>query len=1006
MPRRLDAQARSPRGDRARRRGARLALGALLLLLAAPAQAAPEEGEEAEAEAIEEQAEAPEQILAELLKELESVASTLTTTVTLEPLEFQDTATVAPELPPPAEPERPAPKERVLNLVFSGAGAGLGGERFVFSLQEKIAAALEGEELISAHVFHGVLTQGSSILLSPDGRISTVLSFLDGTPVFCEDPRPARILSEGGERLIDPGEEAAELAQRLLAKDHHLRASELSVRRCQNASRVPVLLYAPAGKRLAELSWGLEHFEFGRGLRLTLERGGKRTELDLIGFPRNDAARRFRLLDLARRSSEPTLVVDAGSFVDGTSRGRGRLSMLRPLAFEMMSRLKPAALVPGDSELVDGARQLLREAKVARLEYIATNWVTEVPELVLPKSRIKEITTRGGSVRVAFLGVLDPALAGRIPKLASEGVELADPIEAVEAEAERLLRGPRRPDAIFVLTTAGPSVLEALRENLRGVDAIIGGGSMADARVERSMIDLLPQSDAARAPAYVPFSGVGRAQLRFTPRGQPSRLLGINTVYARARPSVEPDPRVLGVLARSRHALYPALEEPIIGGWPDQPLKALSEEQWRTIVCHAVRAHTDADVVLLPALPPAEPLPGPLTELVVSERLSVLDHLEATRIDGEDLADLLRAPPEYVPTICGGDEDKVGGRPISKSQSYRLVTTDRALLLGLGARLLAYADGDLLASSGAAEPIIVDEAPLGLREAVLESLRSQRRGAPAPVHALLEAYPVMPAAWLLLIDGVSLRLERFQGAAASAFSTVPDTLVTAPSSLSVGASADARLSYDDPVLLLELRTRLRYQRLAIGDRPAEETDDALRFALAASLPGVDFATGSLAWMPYGELALDTEFTAGSGAEGETPTDRRAEVSAALGLSLKNGPLDRLRLGGFALRDFSRPTRPTKFGARLDAELSARPGPTRLSARVESSLFGPSASEDRTDLRFRALFEGKIGVRVARHLLVSLLVQGLAFSGAVLETRDPALSLRLGVAIDLTGAFRL
>jgi hypothetical protein len=525
-------------------------------LLAAPAWAAPEE--EADAAAEEEQAQAPEEVLAELLKELESVASTLTTTVTLEPLDFQDTATVAPELPPPAEPERPAPRERVLNLVFSGAGAGLGGERFVFSLQEKIAAALEGEHLSSAHVFHGVLTQGASILLSPDGRISTLLSFLDGTPVFCEDPRPARILSEGGERLIDPGPSAAELMGRLLAKGNHLRASELSVRRCQNASRVEVLLYAPAGKRLAELSWGLEHFEFGRSLRLASSVAG-RLRLDIIGFPRNDAARRFRLLDLARRSSEPTLVVDAGSFVDGTSRGRGRLSMLRPLAFEMMSRLKPAAVVPGDSELVDGARQLLREAKVARLEYIATNWSTEVPELMLPKSRIREVTTRGGTVRVAFLGVLDPALAVRIPKLASEGVELDDPIESVEAEAERLLRGPRRPDAIFVLTTAGPSVLEALRENLRGVDAVIGGGSMADARVERSVLDLLPQGDAARAPAYVPFSGVGRAQLRFTPRGQPSRLLGINTVYARARPSGEPDPRCSGC--------WPAPATPSIRPW-------------------------------------------------------------------------------------------------------------------------------------------------------------------------------------------------------------------------------------------------------------------------------------------------------------------------------------------------------------------------------------------------------------------------------------------------------
>ncbi|MFO0727515.1 MAG: hypothetical protein U1E65_27305 [Myxococcota bacterium] len=960
-----------------------------------------------------EETETPEEVLGHLLEELNSVQSTLTSTVEFEPseLEFSDEE---PEPPRPVEPAKPVPKERVVNLVFSGAGGGLGAERFVFQLHHRLPALLTEEKLTAARVIHGVLIQAGHALVSPDGKIATLLSFLDGTPVYCDDARRVTAVTENGERLIDPGVPPGApgegLAKKLLRSDPHLHTQSLDARRCKNASQVEVILYSPPGHRLAELDWSLGHFEFARALRLQLERDGKAEELDVLGFPKNDAARRFRLLDSARRSNEPTLVVDAGSFVDGTSRGRGRLSMLRPLAFEMLTRLHPSALVPGESELIDGAAQFLKEAKVAKLAYLATNWSAQDPALALPRSIEVRIRTAEGAVRIAFLGLLDPALSVSIPKLVEEEVELTDPVEAAQHEVARLRAQSPPPDAIVVLTTATPALIETLRSELVDVDAIIGSGTPSDARVERSSVELLSPSESSRAGAWIPLSGVGRASLRFSPRGRPSRLIGISTAYARSRLTVEPDPRVVELLARSRRELYPRLDRPLIAAFPGDPLRAISEEEWRRLVCEAVHARTQADVVMLPALPSIDPTPGPLSEIAVSERLSVLDHLAVASLAGEDLLDLLRDPPEYTPLVCGAQtkrtSPKVDGRAIAKGQSYRIVTTDRALLLGLKERLEDGADGDLLALGGV-ENLEEGGEPVSLREAVLSTLRERRAPEAVAIASLLDhdAAP-LPPAWMLLIDGLSLRLERFQGAEASAFSSVPDAQVTAPSSLSLGAAVDARLTYDDPALGAELRTRLRYQRLALGGQEAKETDDAIRLAIAASLPGFDFAIGPARWMPYGELALDTEFTAGSGAADDPTTDRRAEFSAALGLSLKDGPLDRLRVGAFVLRDFARAGGPTKLGPRLDAELTASPGPLRLSAHLESSLYLPSASENQTDLRFRALLEAKVGLHVARYLIFSLLLQGLAFSGAVEATQAPQLSLRFGASIDVGGAFRL
>ena len=110
-----------------------------------------------------------------------------------------------------------------------------------------------------------------------------------------------------------------------------------------------------------------------------------------------------------------TLFVDAGSFVDGNSSVRNdALSLHRPIGFNMLQRLKPAALVPGSTELAGGPTQFLAEARNSNLPYVATNWATKREDLVIPGVLEKTVETEKGLLTIAFLGVIDPSLQNNI----------------------------------------------------------------------------------------------------------------------------------------------------------------------------------------------------------------------------------------------------------------------------------------------------------------------------------------------------------------------------------------------------------------------------------------------------------------------------------------------------------------------------------------------------------------------------------------------------------------
>ena len=421
-------------------------------------------------------------------------------------------------------------------------------------------------------------------------------------------------------------------------------------------------------------------------------------------------------------------------------------------------------------------------------------------------------------------------------------------------------------------------------------------------------------------------------------------------------------------------------------------------------------------MVLLSALPEADPIPGPLTELLTVDRLALRDHLEVHWIPGDRINWLLLKLAGVVPISCGAPlgkkTSKTQGRGIEGQRIYRIVTTDRARQ--------TTAVGGLL--KGAYSPFLLDkpgyrilhderQQPLTLRAAVLSSLRALRERMPPTENylpVLLKRSPNdKPPLWLGRIRRLSLKAERFQGAENDAYSSIPETKATAPSSLTIGTDIDAAIDYSSATLLSDVRVRAAFARLQVKDEDPQESADDLRISSSLSLPGMRIPLGKkIKFMPYTEVLLDSEFTPAE--EEDVRLPRQSELSIALGLSAGRwGPLRRLRLGLLSLRDLAQEDKPLEWGARFEAETFVTFGP-RLSwsTLFDTNVFGDTLEDDASDLRFKTQIDSRVSMPLARWLSVSVYGQAFLFRGRIDETRDLGASFTGGLALDIAGAFEL
>ena len=828
-------------------------------------------------------------------------------------------------------------------IVYTGGSGGVGAAKYNFELLRALDAmeGSKGLKLEEVQTIHGALAWHQLVLWAEDGTVASAVRFLEATGQQCEPGAPVSALVSAPEIAIaeEDGAWMAEISGRPTTPFARMHCA---------AGADHVVLAGPADALSAPISFELKQWEFRRAIQGRLLYEGVERHFTSVGQPLQELSRTFtearRLLD----ETPGALYVDAGDLLDGASSvADGALSLHRPTDLLAASRLGPAALVPGNNELMAGAKAFIQEVQGKGLTYVATNWRSQDPALALPASVTRLVATPEGDLTISFLGVLDPAMAAYIPALAAEGVSLTEPVVALQAEVDRLRALDAPPDAIVLLTTADAALLAQVRKQVRGVDVLIGDPTFATLRLKQEAVTLRPLSRTAKGAAITaPMDGLAVLDLGF--EGPDRTLVSVSVTPVLAPASLPADPEILGRITEVRARVYPSLDHPLLDA--PEPTEPLPQALWEAVVCEAVRERTHADTVLIRALPPAPRSPGPLTEMMVADALAMLDVLELHRVPGERMEVFLGQALGEAPVTCGATPGtlypRARGRFLEGSRSYRVVTTDRTRL------------------------------------------------SPREVSPL----------WLLRLDTLSLSGARFVGVGDDTFAAVPETLATAPSSSALSAAADLSLAFGSARLEHDLRFRGAFGLLAYdGADPTETADDAL-ISTSLALPRFTWpGAGPLRLMPYSELRLDSELTPTEG------NPRQADLSLLFGVSgAKSSNVRGLHLGAFVNEDLSGGPG-VEPGLRLDFATWFPFGSgdvARLSTLGDLQWFAHTSHDDASDLSVRAAGTVKLGLPLAWWLDLSVYASGFAIRGRVPETAAWGLSQTVGVSIDANRAFEL
>ncbi len=884
-----------------------------------------------------------------------------------------------------------------LTLIYTGAARGIERDVYQYNLAPALERSLQEASVRSVRMDHGVLAQGAHLLWADDHTWDTVNGFLDAGDPTC-GPSTMGFASMTETDLLWAPSVPVQVDEHPLVP--------VVVRSCEAGGHE--VTWLRTGEEQGEPLWNLEAFDVREGVVVDTEQG---TAM-LVGLPRQEASRRFQRIAYLRSKHPEALFVDAGNFVDGASLAHEDvLSPYRALGFDMLRRLYPDALVPGELELASGPARFLEEA--AWLPYVATNWSSEDPSLELPDHLWMKVPSEDRAWNVLLLGIIDPVVAVRLPELQRQGVTLADPLEATQEVLERVRKERGEPDAIILLSDGSPQLLGELRQKVRGVDVMLGDRTGATYRVVEDTVAFRQTSrEVKAAPVTLPMDGVAVAQLDLVPRKGVSRVRMMPSLVLATDPR---DHAITSQVSALRAATYPQLSGVLVPGGLQGVLRPPDEQTWDKLVCEAVRHVAEADVAVIRRPEPPSDTVGPLTALKVARLLPGQVQVERHRVDGDRMKNVLHQLASDQLVACGADlgslSPVVRGRSVQTDRTYWVASTDTTRLTTVA--------GPILDGGSAGLPlqlpkrtVVTDErgAELTLQKAVMDQLEVWKGQGRLP-EVMQRTPRDQQREWMFRINRLGLNLSGFKGMNQEPLSQIPDTLVTSRSSFTLGGEFEGRIEYSSVPLTWDARLRARYASTYISGEEPSETADELSLSTALAAPVWAFVVrDAVRVSPYGQLLFESEFTANEDAEGNK-LPFRSNAFVTMGMATNRYKwLSFSRLGFFVGQSLSQiDDKGADWGGRFEAETRLdllRPASLQWTTFWDVRLYGDTPVQNDSDLRFRGLFETRLSLRLIRWMQASTWLQTLAVRGRVPENDVWGVSLTIGVSIELATAFQL
>jgi 5'-nucleotidase/UDP-sugar diphosphatase len=439
---------------------------------------------------------------------------------------------------------------------------------------------------------------------------------------------------------------------------------------------------------------------------------GQSGEVEAIG----GLARIATLIAELRQQNEHTLYLDSGDLIEGTAAFTqfGGEPELRAL-----SALHVDAVAVGNHDLAPGVADFLtKHRQFAGFPVLAANYAA--PASGLGGALLPYVVLNAGGVRVGVIGVGNESSPAELSSANNPyGISLTPVAEAVQGAVDTL-----RPavDLIVAITHLGLQGDEAMIRATSGLDVVLGGHQhlTIDSALER--FDCGPALRAERGcharRVVLVHSGafgryVGRVELSLAPAGtsgtsgtrEASEGLEVVSATHSLLPvsaRVEEDSAVAALLDPYRVALASAgFDTPVAFALGPVPRYGAhgGDSALGNLVADAIRARAGSDVALLNTTGIRADLPpGSLAKAAFVSALPFGDRLTVLRLTGIQLSALFERQAQltsgrdcqspfqgagFALTIgCHSgasthlEQLRVGGRALSATGTYSLVTTD------------------------------------------------------------------------------------------------------------------------------------------------------------------------------------------------------------------------------------------------------------------------------------------------------------------------------------------
>lgn len=791
-----------------------------------------------------------------------------------------------------------------------------------------------------------------------------------------------------------------------------------------------------------------------------------------------EGTRRKATIDhISARGDVPTIYVSAGEAVEGRSFQEGEAySLDRPLSWAAYGDSGLRFIAPGRAELLGGIDKLVTEAEGAGVTVLSANLLDAKGNKPFAGAQLVEL----GPVAVAFVGLTDPGAYDQLDETARGTLTIEDPGPAATRALRALrARTDRQPDLVVLLAGFESSSLGALTPELTEMDVVIGDFCARSTQAESQVIQIDPErsrrnANDRRAALVVHSSGaevgelVGKTRdgrlVQLTYRTHPISQLkaadeevlqpvmairqrvyleGEEILIPSLRELVEEDINRLQFLLDGQ-PYRPQLESELATGTlaVDRLQIQMTRELFANLTANMLLRRSAVDVVILPALPWPFSLSGPTRDLYASAYLAVPDTLRLYELTGAQLKELLRVTGDArnadntsvsgaasrgdanadqrtgAPWIAGLNtaHSKIGGRSISNTMVYRVLTTDRLTQLDKVPLVLSGIKPrtTFVQEEGRFRPGSRGET-LTLRNQAQDCLQEFRDTDPEfgevyrrDLSELLQdrgeqVWPLFYANAETL--GLTLTRYLVEGDQ-DAYANVRESRVTTAESFIFGLRAKGGIGVDTRDMELATSTEAVLSLNTVGDDEPTELEDDLQFALEAGLKGL--SVRSVPIYPYLQGAFDSEFMRADETDddgvviGKQP--RQKDLRGLVGVKASDviPTVKKITAGSFLEYDFSATEGALESGMALEIHQELNKSPVKWANALKLYGWFPTDDDTDEDLLITLNFRSELGVNLTRNLAFKTYADLLVYRGKVESTSSPGLSTVIGVELAYSG----